>query len=82
MMTPDPYVGRSAQIADKSADGLANFEKKLEPYQAAIQGAKEAELSCLRPSRADQQPSRNRAEVERGAEQAVKAAAYDESEVA
>ncbi|POR39472.1 Adenylosuccinate lyase [Tolypocladium paradoxum] len=45
MMRPELYVGRSAQIVDKFCGPGGKLEKKLEPYQAAIKGAKAAELN-------------------------------------
>lgn len=45
MMKPELYVGRSAQIVDKFCGPGGKLEKKLEPYQAAIKGAKVVELT-------------------------------------
>ena len=45
MMRPELYVGRSSQIVDKFCGPGGKLEKKLEPYQAAIEGAKPAELN-------------------------------------
>ena len=44
MMRPELYVGRSAQIVDRFCGPGGKLEKKLERYQAAIKGAKAAEL--------------------------------------
>ncbi len=45
MMQPELYVGRSAQIVDKFCGPGGKLDKKLEPYQATIKGAKAAVLN-------------------------------------
>ncbi|RBR03690.1 uncharacterized protein FIESC28_11728 [Fusarium coffeatum] len=45
MMKPELYIGRSAQLVDKFCGPGGKLEKKLQPYQAAIQKAKAAELN-------------------------------------
>ena len=45
MMKPELYIGRSAQLVDKFCGPGGKLTKKLEPYQAAIEAAKAAELS-------------------------------------
>ncbi|KAH8175583.1 lyase domain-containing protein [Sarocladium implicatum] len=45
MMKPELYIGRSAQLVDKFCGPGGKLTKKLEPYQAAIDAAKAAELN-------------------------------------
>jgi adenylosuccinate lyase len=44
MLRPELYIGRSPQLVDKFCGPHGKLTKALEPYQAAIQATKAAEL--------------------------------------